>query len=185
MRKAPSASYNGVDLHKFADDRRLLWIGGPAAAYDRARHFLQFTAEELERVPLESGFRRLQGLPPGGVAFVFRPSHGDKRSALNAYEEILDIAAVRRWGVLGAAEFLSLIDGAHSATLSTTIGVDLASGPDTLAVFYAGQPMTPAEFVKYARAQFSRGALSYEVDQSVLHLLIDLAEIATREGDKA
>lgn len=64
------------------------------------------------------------------------------------------------------------------------IGVDLASGPDTLAFFYAGRAMSAGEFVTHVRAQFSQGAPSYEVDQSVLHALLDMAEcyVAAREA---
>jgi hypothetical protein len=59
-------------------------------------------------------------------------------------------------------------------------GIDLASGEDLLMIHYAGVGMTPAEFVAHLRGRFTDGALSYEVDATVLHMLLDLAEISAR-----
>ena len=137
MRKAPHASYNGVDLHTLADQRGLFWIGGPAGAYDHARRFLQFTPDELRRVSLDRAYPQLQSMREGGAAFLFRPL-SDDFSGRAHWREVHQIAAHRKWQVFDAEEFLETIDGRHRPY----IGFDMASGYDASAFELLDAPLS-------------------------------------------
>lgn len=147
-RQAPSANYNGVNLHDFADMRALLWIGGRVAAYERARHFLQYSADELRFVQMDRGFQRLQEVGRGGVAFLFKPAESNPR-AREDWREIHAIASHLKWQVFDAEEFLDTIDGRHRPY----IGFDLASGPDMTAFQFTHAPLYREKLIE----AFARG----------------------------